>query len=67
MSSDWTLGVKKLKKNCLKLCMVLEMHLLIYVSDVHVDVACKYQRSEPMFAFAFRTHAHTLGELLKTC
>lgn len=29
---------------------------------VHVDVACKYNKPETMFAFAFRTHAHELGK-----
>lgn len=33
----------------------------IFVSGIHVDVGCKYYAPEPMFAFAFRTHAHSLG------
>lgn len=28
---------------------------------MHVDVGCTYNEPEPMFAFAFRTHAHKLG------
>lgn len=33
-------------------------------SGVHVDVACHYKQTEPMHAFAFRTHAHRLGKVI---
>lgn len=34
---------------------------ILYFSGMHVDVGCTYNEPEPMFAFAFRTHAHKLG------
>ncbi|KAJ7365746.1 hypothetical protein OS493_002462 [Desmophyllum pertusum] len=33
-------------------------------SGIHVDMACKYNKPETMFAFAFRTHAHTLAKVI---
>lgn len=33
-------------------------------AGVHVDMACKYNKPETMFAFAFRTHAHELAKVI---
>lgn len=33
-------------------------------SGMHVDVGCTYNEPEPMFAFAFRTHAHKLAKVI---
>ena len=38
--------------------------MFIYLLGVHVDVACQYKKSETMNGFAFRTHAHKLGEFI---
>ncbi|EDO42139.1 predicted protein [Nematostella vectensis] len=32
--------------------------------EVHVDLACKYQDDHPIYAFAYRTHAHGLGRVI---
>ncbi|KAL9986947.1 hypothetical protein ACROYT_G001165 [Oculina patagonica] len=33
-------------------------------AGIHVDMACKYNKAEPMFAFAYRTHAHKLAKVI---
>lgn len=44
------------------LMIVHVSEVLFYFLGIHVDMACKYNKPEPMFAFAFRTHAHKLGK-----
>lgn len=33
-------------------------------AGIHVDMACKYNKPETMFAFAYRTHAHRLAKVI---
>ena len=38
--------------------------LPLFSSDVHSDIACKYDGVANIHPFAFRTHAHGLGKVI---
>ncbi len=46
----------------------LSSHLLMFLgfAVTNADIACTYP-SSPMYPFAFRTHTHSLGEILLYC
>ena len=35
----------------------------MFFTDIHGDISCRYDGPAPIYPFAFRTHAHDLGNI----